>query len=264
MQPLEGDERRAVLRSFLNDEDVPGDQVGWQLADQPVGEAFVDHDGRAAVVIAGRFATVYGVARSRIGQFLYDRVFVGTVQGALASLDPTPVIEHLDDHFDVGQSRAFFESREVRPSRNPDIAPLVCRRPSVDDDARLLESPARWVCEMWNRPSDSTYVRALYDSQGGVLGLAASYAMSARYAEIAAWVDPVVAGNQLVATQAEEFLGEVVDGGHWISSTILVQNTRANRFAAGAGWRPVAEQRVVVFPAPPAGSGRAWERIRPR
>jgi hypothetical protein len=249
---------------MLRDEDVPGDQVGWQLADQSVGEAFVDDDGRAAVVVSGRFATVYGSARRSIGRFLYDQVFVGTVQGALASLDPTPMIEGIADHFDVEQSRAFFESRSVRASHNSDIAPLVCRRPLPEDDRRLNESPARWVCEMWTQPSDATYVRALYDSEGGVLGLAASYAMSPRYAEIAAWVDPLVAGNQIVATQAEEFLGEVIAGGHWISSAILVENAKANRFAAGAGWQPVAEQRVVLFPAPPAGSGRAWERQQAR
>ena len=104
----------------------------------------------------------------------------------------------------------------------------------------------------------------LYDSEGGLLGIAAAYAMSPRYAEIAAWVDPLVAGNRLVATQAEDFLGEVIEGGHWISSAILVQNAKANRFAAGAGWQPVAEQRVVLFPTPPAGSGRAWERISRR
>jgi hypothetical protein len=264
VEPIAGDERRAVLGSLLHDEDAPGDQVGWQLADQPVGEAFVDTDGRAAVVVAGRFAVVYGAPRSSIGRFLYDAVFVGTVQGALAALDPTPIIEGIDDEFECTQSRVFFESRDVRPSTSSDIAPLVCRRPFAADDERLQASPAGWVCEMWCRPSDAAYVRALYDSDGGVLGLAASYAISTRYAEIAAWVDPLVAGNRLVAAQAEEFLGQVIEGGHWISSAILVQNAGANRFAIGAGWQPVAQQRVVVFPAPPAGSGRAWERIRPR
>jgi hypothetical protein len=258
---IEGEQRTRALRALLPDEDGPGDQVGWQLAEHAVGEAYIDDDERAAVVVAGRFAVLYGIARPAIGRFLHDGVFVGTVQGALASLDPTPVIEGLEDEFDVDQLRVFFESRSVRPSVSPDISPLVCRRPTIDDDELLQASPAHWVCEMWPRPSDATYIRALFDSEGGVLGIAASYAMSPRYAEIAAWVDPLVAGNHLVATQAEEFLGEVIEGGHRISSVILVQNAKANRFATGAGWEPVAEQRVVAFPPPPAGSGRAWERI---
>jgi len=264
MRHTSGDERARVLRALLPEEDQPGDQVGWQLAMQPVGEAYVDDEARFAVVVAGRFAVVYGEARPEVGRFLYDRVFVGTVQGALAALDPTPVIEGLEDDFDTSQVRVFFETDAVRPSENPDIAPLVCRRAVPADDESLLASMGGWVGELWPKPSDATYSRLLFDSAGTVLGLAASYAVSPRYAEIAAWVDPIVAGNRLVATQAEDFLGEVLAGGHRISSAILVHNTKANRFAIGAGWRPVSEQRVVAFPLPPAGSGRAWERLRPR
>lgn len=260
MRPITGEERRRVLSALLPDEDRPGDQVGWQLAQQPVGDAFVDHDARCAVVVNGRFAVLYGEARPVVGRFLYDRIFVGTLQGALASLDPVPCVDPVPGEIAVDAVRLFFETTQVRASDDVDIAPLVCRRPRAEDDARLLASEGAWVAEMWPRPSEATYVRALYDSEGGVLGLAAGYAMSPRYAEIAAWVDPLVAGNRIVASQAESFLGEVLAGGHRISSVILMTNTDARRFAQGAGWHPVGEQRVVMFAPPPAGSGRAWER----
>jgi hypothetical protein len=260
MQPIGDDERVRVLRALLPDDDRPGDQVGWQLAVQPVGQAFVDDDARCAVVVNGRFAVVYGEARPAVGRFLYDRVFVGTLQGALAALDPVPCIDGVAGEFDTDAVRVFFETDTVRPSDDSDIAPLVCRRPAPADDAVLLRSEGAWVVEMWRRPSEATYLRGLYDSEGGVLGLAASYAVSPSYAEIAAWVDPMVAGHRLVASQAESFLGEVVAGGHRISSVILLSNRDARRFAEGAGWNPVGEQRVVMFAPPPAGSGRAWQR----
>lgn len=251
-----------MLGALLADVDRPGDQVGWQLAIHDVGEAFVDDDERAAVVVTRRFAVVYGEARPAIGRLLHDAVFVGTVQGAVASLDPVPVIEGLADDFGTEQVRVFFETSEVRPSEPFDLAPLVTRRPVPADDAELRRSAGAWVAELWPRPSECTYARALYDSAGTVLGLAASYAVSPTYAEIAAWVDPIVAGNRLVASQAESFLGEVLAGGHRISSVILTTNRAANRFALGAGWRPCGEQRVVTFPPPLAGSARAWQLRR--
>lgn len=263
MRPLAADERRRVLGALLAEEDHPGDQVGWQLATQEVGAAFVDDDERAAVVVAGRFAVVYGQARPAIGRLLHDDVvFVGTVQGALAALDPRPVIDGLVDDFGTDQVRVFFESDTVRRSAPLELAPLVTRRPGPADDDALRASAGAWVAELWVRPSDCAYARALFDSAGDVLGLAASYAVSPRYAEIAAWVDPIVAGNRIVASQAESFLGEVLDGGHRISSVILTQNGAANRFALGAGWRPCGEQRVVTFPPPLAGSARAWQLSR--
>ncbi len=260
MERIVGAERAALLGSLLPEHDRPGDQVGWQLAEQPVGEAFADTDGGCAVVLNGRFAVVYGAARSAVGRFLYERFFVGTLQGAVASCDPVPCIDDVPGEFTTDAVRVFFESDAVRSSVDDDIAPLVCRRPTASDDRALLASQGAWVAEMWPCPSMATYVRALYDSDGDVLGLAASYAMSPRYAEIAAWVDPLVAGNQLVASQAESFLGEVLAGGHRISSTIFVNNRNAQRFAAGAGWEPVGEQRVVTFLEPPPGSARAWAR----
>jgi hypothetical protein len=264
MESIIGVERARILRALVPDDDRPGDQVGWQLATGSVGEAFVDADERSAVVLVGRFAVVYGLARPVVGAFLYDRLFVGTLQGAHADLDPVPCIDGLAGEFTTDAVRVFFETDTVRPSEDADIAPLVCRRPTVADDAALLASHGAWVTEMWPRPSAATYVRALYDSEGQVLGLAASYAMSPRYAEIAAWVDPIVVGNRLVASQAESFLGEVLAGGHRISSTIFVNNRDAQRFAAGAGWHPVGEQRVVTFLEPLPGSPRAWERSRGR
>ena len=130
MRPLAADERRRVLGALLPDEDRPGDQVGWQLATHEVGAAFVDDDERAAVVVAGRFAVVYGEARPAIGRLLHDEVvFVGTVQGAIAALDPRPVIDGLVDDFGTDQVRVFFESDTVRPSAPLELAPLVTRRP---------------------------------------------------------------------------------------------------------------------------------------
>lgn len=260
MEPIRAHERVDVLRALLPDDDRPGDQVGWQLATQPVGDAFVDTDARCAVVVNGRFAVVYGEARPVVGRFLYDRIFVGTLQGALASTDPVPCVEPVPGEISVDSMRVFFETDTVRQSEGDDIAPLVTRRPTPADDDMLARSDGAWVTEMWRRPSDATYLRGLYDSGGGVLGVAASYAVSPRFAEIAAWVDPIVARHGLVASQAESFLGEVLAGGHRISSVILVSNHDARRFAQGAGWNPVGEQRVVMFAPPPAGSGRAWQR----
>ena len=114
--------------------------------------------------------------------------------------------------------------------------------------------------EFWPRPSASPFARTGVTDDGEVLGAGACYAISPRYVEIAAYADPIGEGLQLIASAADEFLGSVFEAGYWIASTILVDNDSARRFAAGAGWDVVAEQKVIGFAEPAAGSGRAWPR----
>jgi hypothetical protein len=263
MIEIYGDERRTVLHALLPDEDAPGDQVGWQLADHAVGQAFVDDDGRAAVVVTNRFAVLYGEPRPTIGRALYDRVFVGGLQGAVAALDVRPAVEGVPEQFEDAV-RLFFDAAEVLPPAPVALDPLVLRPVSAADDEAVRLLAGAWVFEMWPRASAARYGACLTASDGEILAVASGYAQSPRYAEIAAWMDPMAAGNRLVAAASAWFLRPVIDDGFRISSSILTTNAKAQRFAEGAGWRPVAEQRVVSFPPPLAGTGRYLEfTLRP-
>jgi hypothetical protein len=259
MIEISGDERRAALHALLPDEDAPGDQVGWQLADHEVGQAFVEDDGTAAVVVTQRFAVLYGEPRPTIGRLLYDKVFVGSLQGATAALDIRPAVEGLPGP--VPESvRLFFEATDVRSSAEIPLDPLILRSLSPQDDELVSASAGAWVFEMWSTPSSARYGACLTTTEDDVLALASGYAQSARYVEIAAWMDPMAAGNKLVAAASDWFLRPVIEDGHRISSSILTTNAQAQRFASGAGWRVVAESPVMEFVRPAAGSSRELRR----
>lgn len=260
MDPIGGAERAHVLQALLPAHDQPGDQVGWQLAAQPIGLAFATPDRTGAVVVTHRFAVIYGDAPPGLGRFLYDRVFVGMAFGATADSDIAAAVADAPGDEVKLVTRVVTESYSLNeyggfPDGPITLSPVT---PALDDLVR--SSPGQWVFEFWPRPSDAPFTICGLSSAGDLLGVGASYAMSPRFVEIAAWADPIAAGAELVAAAGDELLGGVLRAGYGITSTILIDNDRARRFAAGAGWRVVQEQRIASFLSPPPGSWRAHVR----
>lgn len=260
MEPVAGDARSQLLQSLLPTLDRPGDQVGWQLAHHEIGEAFVTSDRAAAVVVTSRFAVVYGEARPEIGNLLYERVFVGMMFGATVDADVLPAIADVPEPDVSTITRIVTESHDLNEYGGFPEGPITLHRVSPELDHLVLTSPGNWVFELWHRPSDAPFTLCGLSSEGELLGVGGSYAMSPHFVEIAAWADPIAAGAELVAAAGDELLRAPLQAGYGISSTILISNDSARRFAAGAGWQTVAEQRIASFHAPPAGSGRAWIR----
>lgn len=256
MYALRSDERRAVLRSLL-DRDEPGDQVGWQLAEAQVGQAFATEDARSAVVVTQRFAILYGEADPAIGRFLDENIFVGTLQGALGHLDVRPSVAGVEHSALAENVRMLLMADRVEPYESFPTEVLHLRRVTADLDAAVRASLGWWVFEMWPRPSDAPHTICALTDDGVLLAHGGSYAVSPRFVEIAAWIDPIGSGAGLIAAGSQYVLREVLDGGRAISSAILVSNVGARRFAAGAGWRTVGETPVVSFAPPPPGSPRA-------
>ena len=246
-----------MLRSLLGDEDAPGDQVGWQLAEQEVGLAFVVDDGDAAVVVTHRFAVLYGEPRPSIGRFLDANIFVGTLQGALARTDVRPAVHGVTDSDLTQNARMVLAGDHVRPFETFPVDALCLRRVTADLDPLVRESIGWWVFEMWVHPSDALHTICALAEDGQLIAHGGSYAVSPHFVEIAAWIDPIGAGAGLIASGSQYVLNEVLESGRLISSTILVTNESARRFAAGAGWVVVGETPVVSFAAPASGSARA-------
>lgn len=233
-----------MLQALLPDADVAGSQAAFQLAGSTVGRAFATDDERTALVMVGSSAWVYGVPRPDVGQLLAAETFVGVLAGAVPTLDPRPAAPATPA--DRLRPRLVYEGSSVAAS--PGVpAPLTLRGFTAADEPTLRRSAGRWVLELWQPAWRAPFALGLFTTNGDLVSIGGPYALTDRYAEIAAWADPVAAGVGMVFAASQGLLAPMLDSGRRLSALVRVSNAPARRWANAAGWEVVAEQMTVAI-----------------